>query len=394
MSKINIDNILANLLDCFVISFPFLYLVLFKSIIPSVLFKSFFIFMMFVVVIFMKKENFSKNILVSLLMIYMIIHIILVFLFLPNYNESRMFLWIYNITALFFLFFSINKKNLQGFIITFSIVSFVFLLLAYIEIFQGNYIFSDIFSNITSPFKYKISNQTGYYYSVLNFYNINDLAYFFVLGTPIVLMCLNKYKMIKIVYLISVFGVCFFNDAVLGQIFIIFYFLFLMIVKSIKKYNLTIENILKVLIVLIAIVSIIPFFVEILLVLIGQGSSGERLQIIGNSIEVSLQNMPYGVGIDGAKIFLGIPSHNIFLNILLELGIFVFIPFVIFYFKIVLSFIKIKNKEVKDYYLPAVILFFITNMMPSLAEYAEITWIFLGICLILPSIIDTEIINK
>ncbi|MGL4972523.1 MAG: O-antigen ligase family protein [Culicoidibacterales bacterium] len=379
-------------IDNFIPYIPAIYLIL--NFVPGFLFKIIFISLLVVAFGFKIAENKIKLNKVNIVMIIIMFYFAINLFFLKHYNLGESIFLMYNSLVLFFMFNLIKKGHLFKTSCILLVLNILFILFSLYEVCTGDYLFlvNDRFA--------KISEETGLYYPLLFFANINDLSYLLTLLVPFGIYAIsqktqNKYAWIYL-YLGFSFLINYFTYSIIGMIAMILYSLYVfaiylqqkrIVIEFYRKRKNKIKGVL-----LLSMISLFVIGLPIVIGIVKDSSLSIRYELVLASIEIIKNNIFTGIDMN----LMYIPPHNFFLNIGVALGLLGMIPFLFLYFNSIfdliryrkLSFLKLSTRNLFGF---SLCLFFITNMIPSNAQNFAITWIFLGLSIVAISYCSNEV---
>lgn len=270
---------------------------------------------------------------------------------------------------------------------------FVIVLSLY-EVFTGQYFFE------IAPLP-RLTNSLGLYYPANLFYNTNNLSTFLCMGFPLIWAFLNKIKKDILTFpflIVSLFiSLCTEGRAsmvvflVIGIVMIIYYFINSNF--SIKKRSLIVFMIFLT----IFIVSIIfKNEIEIMLLQLSSLNSSNnsvntRIELISTAIKMLEQSYFLGIGLGNFSLSFYLYTdvrlnilHNLFVEFLLENGVFLFALLIIILLKFIINnYRKLKKeKDMKTLRVAFLIIFILlpitTSIMSSTFAF-PLLWILFGL---------------
>ncbi len=265
----------------------------------------------------------------------------------------------------FLLFFEIivfskyaNKpfKSISlGWILSLSIT----LVIAMWEITTGEHLSNSVYQGDTFNLGYgqTISRK----YAAVAFYNYNSYVTYICMALPFVFFSLfGKLKKKNFIYLIVIIllsaSVILFNSSRGGLLCLIVFFLIYFINSPKKKYVIPIFVMLG--------GGMLFYFGEDMLSVISYRASNDglttdagRMQIYSNAIKVFFDTYGLGTGMGGVHFWMAefsndiLAVHNLFLEILVQLGFVIFLVFIVFIVRLFIKSLKISdfNRRVVSY---------------------------------------------
>ncbi|MCR4431983.1 MAG: hypothetical protein NUV45_13315 [Tepidanaerobacteraceae bacterium] len=359
-----------------------------------------------------KKSNANKSIIfIILFLLIFCFYSLASIIWSVNYNESyEAFKWILSGSAITLsIILTINKNNFNIFM---KVIFYLYLIIcinSIYEILTGNYYFSRNESFIFTLNPYLL------HYPLSFFTNSNDLAFFLVIFLPFIInYLLNKKNcLINIMMLIIIVAAIF---IILNTNSRLTYITIALMVISLLIYNLIKINLLNlsrflaicfgIFLAYLIIRNLDPtiLYKEINSILEMNSNSdfyAARAQIIKKGLVYFWNGNFIGLGAGGSMSLLRIPMHNIFLGILVDYGIFIFIYFiaVIGYtlYQLIIIYNEIKYSfEYKFYVLSCIFNILVMPLTMSISSDAisrKYTWVLFGIIFLFIKIYKEEIIS-
>lgn len=281
---------------------------------------------------------------------------------------------------------SLSEIELKLFLKSLSIFTFIVLALSLFEIFTGKYIF---FNNV--DFKYSVNIYNLHYPGVV-FANPNDLAQFMLVGFPLLIFGLLRKKRIVIsgiLFIATIFVLINSTSriALISSIIIVLSYILLSIFKKNSKIIVFVTGITAVFILLPYLgINLDQYDVvnNFLKIDISQDYFTGRDIIYSRVFELGKDNILFGAGLGASYSISGVGTHNMFLFILADLGIFFAFGFVLLLITGFISMYKYKKIQIAGLDLSSImfsilIVFPLFSSISSGNEQRKIIWVALGL---------------
>ncbi|MFL2143629.1 O-antigen ligase family protein [Ruoffia sp. FAM 20857] len=286
---------------------------------------------------------------------------------------------------------SLDYRNLNLFLRSMSIFTYIVLLIALYETLFGSYILFD-----NNDFIY-VLNKYGFHYPGVAFANPNDLAQYLVCIVPIILAKQFDEKKVflpTIIFLVTLF-ILFNTNSRLSiiSIFIIvfgYFIVFLSKNKLIFKRGLFTGVLLYVLINLVSVIGIdlktFDLLDNFLLINSSMDYFTGRSVLYTEAFALGVENLILGAGLGGSYAVTTIGTHNMFLFIFSDLGILFAVGFILFLFFLFIKLYRYRKMKLINFHFASLMLsilvaFPIVSSMSSANEQRKIIWLILGLML-------------
>lgn len=294
------------------------------------------------------------------------------------------------ITSVLVMFYvaGLNKLELKLMLNSMNYFTILVLLLSVIEIITGEYL---IFSNI--DFIYTL-NSYGLHYPGVFFVNPNDLAQYLLVGAPLLIFT-NFEKKDKLFSTIIISLIVIFvlvntlsRMGIISITLVFFAYIFLSEIKN--KRNKMLNGLLIMLLIFSLLsyldIDILKYNIveQFLKIDTSQGYFTGREQIYSSVLNIAKNNFLFGAGLGASYAISVIGTHNMFLFILTDLGLFWGIGFIIVLILSFLQLLRYKSLRFYDYKINIILIsilvvFPLFSSMSSANEQRKIIWILLGI---------------
>ncbi|MGL5382367.1 MAG: O-antigen ligase family protein [Culicoidibacterales bacterium] len=362
---------------------PILYLIV--EFATGFVYKIFFGVFLLICLFYNKKISKNKiNIAIVSLLIYFVIH----FFVFKNNSIIGSILLIYNSFVLLSIVNLIKKEHIIKISQSLFFLGIFLITVSFYEALTGNYHF------LINPAWAKVSDLTGLNIPLFSLYNPNDLAYYLVGILPFSIYTIivnTKHKIFAIIYVLLTCIIGYFAESVFAVIVSLGYFTVILIssVISITSIKLFVRNHKKKLLfsMILLLSGIIILLFDSIIKFIEHPIFSGRFILIQQALDVISNNLWLGVGVGNAGNYMYKPPHNLFLNIGVATGIIGMIPLIFIYINLILVYLKNSYRNIFALTIEhllgfSTLLFFITNMMSSGSERFGITWLFLGLSIV------------
>lgn len=300
---------------------------------------------------------------------------------LDDTNRSALFSIVVSLLILLSLvFITDNINDVEKIIFSIIIAFSINILLGYYNIITGNH-FTEV-----DP----LHTRYGTKFPLAFFGNPNNYATFIMLSSMITFfsfLAFNKNRIIKLSLIVVSFPLIYASGS-RANIFGFYLFIFLMIFFSVfekkiimfRKYIVIVGTLLIITGIYLLVYrfdNVLEIYMNLFTSKGNESSDSVRLFLIRDAFLQSVKSYSLGIGVGNSIRLNGINYHNMYLEILVEYGLFVFSIFIYSLFKPFFTIKKIFPKYTYPFYLTFPIIFSIISMSPSSLVRDKIMWIIL-----------------